>query len=83
MSCEKVTADVILFTAPWCNNCKSAKQVVEDRELYEVKVVNIDASEGEELMKKHNVRGLPTLVVGRNVHMGDAAVIEALNLLAE
>jgi thioredoxin-like negative regulator of GroEL len=57
--------NILYFTADWCNPCKKVKPIVEElnRESSEVKFQVIDADSETELVKKFEVRSVPTFIV--------------------
>lgn len=56
---------ILYFTADWCNPCKKVKPIVEElnRESSDVKFQVIDADAETELVKKFEVRSVPTFIV--------------------
>ncbi len=48
---------MILYTAPWCSQCKPVKSFIEKHDL-PVREVNVDTINPQEL----NIRSLPTLL---------------------
>lgn len=53
-----------MFYAPWCGHCKTTKPEFEKlKAQYKgpAKIHMINGDEEKEMMKKHNVRGFPTL----------------------
>ena len=58
-------ADIVLYTATWCGDCRRTKQFLKDRGV-SFREVNVDESpEAEELIKRVNNgrRKLPTIEV--------------------
>jgi thioredoxin-like negative regulator of GroEL len=57
--------NILYFTADWCHPCKKVKPVVEElnRESSGVKFQVIDADSETELVKKFEVRSVPTFIV--------------------
>lgn len=52
---------VLRFTASWCQPCKALASILEQINTdIPIKVIDIDTN--EELAKKYEVRGVPTLV---------------------
>lgn len=56
------------FYAQWCQPCKIIAPVIEQiaEEKNGLKVVKVDADEAQELMAKHGIRGIPTLLLIEN-----------------
>jgi thioredoxin 1 len=56
------------FYANWCGWCKKLAPIVEQVaiDMPEVKVVRINVDENEDLAKKYDIDGLPTLVLFSN-----------------
>lgn len=48
---------VMLFTAPWCGQCKPLKRAIDH-----LPVIEVDADKFVELSTRYDVRGLPTVV---------------------
>jgi len=70
----------LLFTAPWCGPCNTVKKAIGDKLEDLVEVINIDDCDPE-ILKKHNIRGVPCLVIGKEYRMGDSVIIEQINRL--
>lgn len=54
------------FWAPWCSPCKQLMPILEElAEAYQnqILVVKVNADENQEIAKKYNVRGLPTVIL--------------------
>ena len=72
---EKITDDtVVIFFAPWCGHCKSAKPEFEKAVANGGgKVVMVDATvpDNKKLVEKYNVRGFPTIMKGGESFNGD------------
>lgn len=53
------------FTADWCNPCKKVRPIVEDinRESTDIKFQIIDADSNIELLKKFEVKSIPTFIL--------------------
>jgi thioredoxin len=56
------------FGAEWCLPCKKMEPVIREiqKEYTEVKLVRIDAGVQDDIVKKHNVEGLPVFVLYKN-----------------
>jgi protein disulfide-isomerase-like protein len=53
----------VLFYAPWCGHCKTAKPIFEEfKESYNgpVEIIAIDCDENKEIAKKYGIQGFPT-----------------------
>jgi thioredoxin 1 len=53
------------FTADWCNPCKKVRPIVEEinRESFDLKFQIIDADLNIELVKKFEIKSIPTFIV--------------------
>ena len=56
------------FWAPWCGPCRMVVPLVEEiaKERSDIKVVNINVDEEQELAMQFGVMSIPTLVVMKN-----------------
>ena len=56
------------FWAPWCGPCRMVVPLVEEiaKERSDIKVVNINVDEEQELAMQFGVMNIPTLVVMKN-----------------
>jgi thioredoxin 1 len=56
------------FTADWCNPCKKVRPIVEEinRESFSLKFQVIDADLNAELIKKFEIKSIPTFIVVDN-----------------
>lgn len=56
---------IYYFTADWCNPCKRTKPIVEElnRESSEIKFQMIDADSEIDLVKKFEIKSVPTFIV--------------------
>jgi thioredoxin-like negative regulator of GroEL len=61
-----MTVQLLKFSAPWCQPCKLMAKTLEQLlpEFPEVQLVEVDVEQAAELARHHNVRTLPTLVLG-------------------
>lgn len=70
----KISSDtVVIFFAPWCGHCKSAKPEFEKAVKHGGgKVVMIDATlpENKKLTETYGVSGFPTIMKGGKTHDG-------------
>jgi thioredoxin 1 len=59
---------IFYFTADWCNPCKKVKPIVEElnREQTEANFQIIDADIETELVKRFEVRSVPTFILIEN-----------------
>jgi thioredoxin 1 len=59
---------IFYFTADWCNPCKKVKPIVEDlnREQSDANFQIIDADIETELVKRFEVRSVPTFILIEN-----------------
>ena len=59
---------IFYFTADWCNPCKKVKPIVEElnREQAEAHFQIIDADIEIELVKKFEIRSVPTFILIEN-----------------
>lgn len=74
---------VLRFTASWCQPCKALASILEEIKTdVPIKVIDIDTD--QELAKKYNVRGVPTLVKLDGEKVVDTMVgLRAKNLIEE
>ena len=59
-----------LFTAQWCSQCQSMKQVLNNMGL-EFETIDIDTEQGSVLAQQHKVRSLPTTLL----QIGDSMTV--------
>lgn len=60
---------LIDFHAEWCGPCKAQSPILKEiaSELGErVKVIKIDVDKNQEIARKYNIQGVPTLMVFKN-----------------
>jgi thioredoxin 1 len=59
---------IFYFTADWCNPCKKVKPIVEElnREQTEANFQIIDADMETELVKRFEIRSVPTFILMEN-----------------
>ena len=79
---------IVDFSATWCGPCQRLSKVIEQvsADCPDVKVVNIDVDESEELAAKFFVRSVPTIVImkdGKEIkrHIGFASRDQIISLL--
>lgn len=53
---------VLKFYAPWCGQCKVLTKELEKNPI-NVPIESINVEDNEEMTKKYNVQGLPTLIL--------------------
>ena len=83
--------NVVLFGATWCGPCKQMKPIYErlaDQRKYDTigfMYIDIDEDDVQDIVKRFNIRSLPTLVLLKNgevserlVGLTSAASIESL-----
>lgn len=58
-----------VFTAPWCNPCKSMKPALDELSKQGVLVVQVDVDEQKDLAAIHNVRSVPTLKLYKDAEL--------------
>ena len=75
MESSKITDDtVVIFFAPWCGHCKTAKPEFEKAVANGGgKVVMVDATvpDNKKIVEKYGVRGFPTIKKGNKTHTGE------------
>ncbi|UOL48658.1 hypothetical protein [Pseudomonas phage Astolliot] len=64
----------LLFSAPWCGNCKGVKTKV-DEIGFEHQYINIDLEDNTALVAEHVIRSLPTLITEAGDRLVGAAKI--------
>tara|TARA_B110000196_G_C21075006_1_gene629445 strand:+ start:167 stop:871 length:705 start_codon:yes stop_codon:yes gene_type:complete len=59
---------LMAFSTEWCVPCKKMKPVIQEiqQENLNVKVLFIDADINKELIKKHQIKGVPVFIVFKN-----------------
>lgn len=65
-----------LITADFCSKCPTVKKYIEDNNIEGITLV--DADNSFEYVSKLGVRGLPTLVVDKEIISGADKIIEFL-----
>ena len=57
--------ELLKFTAPWCKACKAMSALLEATPLKdcELKEIDVDDSENQDLATKYGIRSLPTMVL--------------------
>lgn len=58
--------NVFYFTADWCQPCKKVKPIVEDmkKEGFEFQIIDVDYEQS--LVKKFEIRSVPTFILFEN-----------------
>jgi len=59
----------LIFFATWCGPCKTLSQILDSlkNELgSNIKIIKIDVDKNQQLAKKNNVKGVPTLLLFKN-----------------
>lgn len=51
------------FTASWCAPCKKMKSIIVELERDGCSVTTIDADANEDIMRRYNVKSVPTLII--------------------
>ncbi len=61
---------ILFFTATWCAPCKKAKPIIKSliTEGYDIEIIDFDKN--KDLVKKHNITSVPTLVVDGKKYPG-------------
>ncbi|MBD3648936.1 MAG: thioredoxin family protein [Pseudomonadales bacterium] len=59
---------LLKFEADWCGPCKQVKPVVKDvieehDDQVELKTIDVDKAENQELVREHGIRAVPTFVL--------------------
>ena len=59
---------VLLFTAPWCEPCKTLKPGYNElvTEMTHIEFYTVDVSETPKLANAHKVRSVPTVIIMDN-----------------
>jgi thioredoxin-like negative regulator of GroEL len=72
------------FSAAWCQPCKQLSKTLEQvlPEFPDVQLVEVDVDKAPELASHHNVRQLPTLVMGDYRLTGNASTGHVREFLA-
>lgn len=68
---------VIKFSAEWCGPCKALKPVLDDLSTQysdNVKFVEIDVENSDELTSEYKVRNVPTILYIKNGEVKDKSV---------
>jgi len=66
----RIIMQIKLFTAQWCSQCQSMKQVLNNMGL-EFETIDIDTEQGSVLAQQHKVRSLPTTLL----QIGDSMTV--------
>lgn len=80
---------ILKFGAEWCAPCKSMKKVLENADLgIDIEEIDVDGEGSSELLKKYDVRSVPTLVIvnGDNIIsklVGSKSLFDIQNWLDE
>ncbi|MFQ5655612.1 MAG: glutaredoxin family protein [Planctomycetota bacterium] len=60
-----MTGEILLYSAPWCPDCRRAKQFLEELGVeYEVVDIDQEPQAAKELEERTGKRGIPYLKVG-------------------
>jgi len=71
--------EIIFFSAPWCQPCKSFKPVME-RLSQELPIRFVDVDTEPQLVAEYGVRNVPTIVVtqdGREINKRSGVLTES------
>ena len=81
------TPVLVDFWAPWCMPCKMLAPTVDQIAAEfagKVRVVKVDVDSNQALAAKHDIRGIPTLLILKNGHMVDRMVcVQPKNAIAK
>ena len=61
---------LVNFSTQWCVPCKKMKPLIEEiqRENPNVKVLFIDADANKELVKRYEIKGVPSFIIFKNAN---------------
>lgn len=66
--------DIMLFSAVWCTPCKAVKTVLaQKKDAVNVTVYDVDSEEDRDMVVRHNVQAVPTLICDGKTYVGSAA----------
>lgn len=78
---------LLVFKAVWCGPCKAYAPILEDAkselEALGVEVVFVDVDDNAELTKQHNIRGVPTSMIGNVRWSGSKSKEEVLQIVKD
>ena len=84
---ESTKPVMVDFSAVWCGSCRQIAPFVDqiaDEMSSELKIVQVDVDEAEQLAAKYEIQALPTLLIFKNgtpvaAHVGGAVKTELVD----
>ena len=84
---ESTKPVMVDFSAVWCGSCRQIAPFVDqiaDEMSSELKIVQVDVDEAEQLAAKYEIQALPTLLIFKNgtpvaAHVGGAGKTELVD----